>query len=121
MSKVLGREVCLSSGACRSRGLWSLCRYFWVLLGEVSKQAFRGHPTAIPTAIVFENLLGMTNTSTFYLHVNEDNFPMEEAGRKLDHMDKANVNHCLNTCAVPPNTPIQLALFLLLGPEKPLY
>lgn len=46
---------------------------------------------------------------------------MEEAGRKLDHVDKANVNHTLNTCAVPPNTPIQLALFLLLGLEKPLY
>ena len=46
---------------------------------------------------------------------------MEEAGRKLDHVDKANVNHSLNTCAVSPNTPIQLALFLLLGLEKPQY
>lgn len=89
-----------------------------MLLGEVSKQDFRGHPTASPTVIVFEKLLGITNTSLFYLHVNEDNFPMEESGRNLDHVDKANVNHRLNTCAVPPNT---LALFLLLGPEKPLY
>ena len=91
-----------------------------MLLGEVNKQTPGGHPATSLTVVVFENPLGITNTSLLYFHANEDNFPMEEAGRKLEHMDKANVNHCLNTCAITQNTCVQPALLLLFGPEKPI-
>jgi hypothetical protein len=54
------------------------------------------HPNKQPGCVAFNSLLGITNTSLLYFHVNEGDSPMGKVGMKLDKTQKSNNNQSLH-------------------------
>lgn len=102
---------CSSRGVQAWRPLASL-QTLLMLVGAAEQQTPRAHST--PSLPAGDNLLGPTNTSLLYFHANEEKFPMEKAGRKLDNACKANVSCCLSTCATTQTRAFSLHYFCYL-------
>lgn len=58
------------------------------------------HPPR-PASLLFLIIQATETQSSLYVHVNEDNSPMEKGGAKLNSAYKAGARNRLNTCALP--------------------